>query len=148
MIEQMYGEVKARDKLFALMAVTSAIQVHPDATVRQAYAERIGVENLDYPERRLLALGEKLGFPVIPLAEPMGEHAESTQTYLHGFANTQWGEGHWNEAGHLQAARLCAAKLKRKWQAIRGEGDDPADVVIDAQDAEIVEQILRRREGT
>jgi hypothetical protein len=60
---------------------------------------------------RIKALGERDGFPVLTLAEPMLAYAEQHRVFLHGFKNTKPGEGHWNAMGHQLAGDLIAARL-------------------------------------
>jgi hypothetical protein len=79
--------------------------------VRQRYAEFLGVGDLLYPERRLRALGERSGMEVVTLTEEMQRHADAKRAYLHGFANTRLGFGHWNQAGHALGAELIARRL-------------------------------------
>ena len=38
---------------FAVVIVSIGIQIHPDKAVREAFARRLGVEDLSYPERRI-----------------------------------------------------------------------------------------------
>ena len=124
LIEQCHLETASHDKLFAVMPVTVGVQVHPDPTYRQAYAQRIGTENLLYPNRRLRALGADLGFAVIPIVEEMADYAERRDVFLHGFPNTELGQGHWNEEGHRLAAEICARKLTRIWRGEATRHDD------------------------
>ena len=116
LIDQIHAEVAERGKQFVLMPVTVAIQVDPDPARRRAYARRIGAGDLLYPNRHLRALGAASGFPVISLVEPMRHYAESHHVYLHGFANTSPGKGHWNELGHRLAAEICARELVPIWR--------------------------------
>jgi len=56
-------------------------------------------------------LGDEEGFLVINLAEKMKNHAEKNEIFLHGFANTVMGEGHWNFAGHKIASQIISMEL-------------------------------------
>src|SRR5262250_1846459 len=85
---------------FAVVIVSIGIQVHPDKAVREAFARRLGVEDLSYPERRITQFGERTNTGVINLVPDLQLYAERNHLYLHGFANTSLGSGHWNEAGH------------------------------------------------
>jgi hypothetical protein len=111
LIEQMHTEVADRGRLFAVMPVTVGIQVHPDTSQRRTYAQRIGADDLRYPNRRIQQLGDRLGFPVISIVDEMAAYAERQNTCLHGFPGNDLGEGHWNEAGHRLAAQVCARQL-------------------------------------
>ncbi len=106
-----YEETRQRGVLFVVATGTSAIQIDPDPTVRQAYRDRLGVDELFYPDRRIARLGTRCGFPVVGLAQPMREYAEEHRVYLHGFENTRPGTGHWNAQGHTIAGRVLAECL-------------------------------------
>ena len=64
-----------------------------------------------YPEKRIKKLGDEGDFLVINLAEKMKNYAEKNEIFLHGFANTIMGEGHWNLAGHKIASQIIAKKM-------------------------------------
>ncbi|MFH2203856.1 MAG: SGNH/GDSL hydrolase family protein [Elusimicrobiota bacterium] len=105
-IAAMNREVAARGAEFWVMLVTAGIQVRPE-----------GAQPLDYPNRRLLDLGRREGFPVVDLAPPLRDYAEKHKTFLHGFREQELGRGHWNALGHRLAGeevarRLCARKNK------------------------------------
>lgn len=117
LIQQMNHEVVEHGSRFAMTVVTSGIQVTPDDQKRQQYCEALGVPDLDYANTRLSRLGQELEFPVIVLSEGLRAYAEENEIDLHGFENTAPGEGHWNAAGHREAARLCADHLSRVWKS-------------------------------
>ena len=96
---------------FAAVIVSIGIQVHPDKAAREAFARRLGVEDLSYPERRLMQFGERTNTRVISLVPDLQRYAERSHVYLHGFSNTSLGSGHWNEAGHAAAADIIGARL-------------------------------------
>ena len=107
-------ETKQHGARFVLAVLSTPGSVYPDAQMRVRYAERLGVKSLFYPEERLQRLGEQAGFEVLALAPQMQRRADEKHLFLHGFANTKAGFGHWNEAGHALAAELIAAELCRK----------------------------------
>jgi lysophospholipase L1-like esterase len=119
LIEEMQREVTEHDAMFSVAVVTSGIQVNPDDSIRQAFSRRLGVATLDYAERRLERLGTANAFPVIRLSDQLLSYAKANNEYLHGFANTVAGEGHWNATGHREAARICAKALNEQWAARR-----------------------------
>jgi hypothetical protein len=107
-------EAAAHRRPFFFFTIGSAIQVDPDPSRREAYAKQLGVTDLLYPERRLAELARAAAIPFFPLIEPMQRDAERQHVYLHGFSDTGFGRGHWNERGHELAAELlgdgiCAA---------------------------------------
>ncbi len=107
----LHNETQQQDVLFVVALGNSAIQVDPNPAVRKACQDRLGVDDLLYPDRRVEAIGERCGFPVLSLTMPMREYAEEHQAYLHGFENTRMGTGHWNAEGHALAGRLLAERL-------------------------------------
>jgi lysophospholipase L1-like esterase len=105
------SEADMRKAKFGLITVTTPLQTHPDAHLRAAAAERAGARDLFYAEKRLEALAERHGFPILTLGAPLQNYAESHNVFLHGFANTELGTGHWNVQGHRAAGELLAAWL-------------------------------------
>jgi hypothetical protein len=71
----------------------------------------LAVKDLFYPERRITDIGERAGFPVLNLAPAFQSFADEHHVFLHGFDNTKFGTGHWNEAGHRLAGQLIADRL-------------------------------------
>jgi hypothetical protein len=114
LIRMMQREVHSRGAKFVMVALSNGIQVHPDRRLREAYARKLGVADLLYPERRIEALARREGIPVVLLAPLMQQHAEKHREYLHGFRNAQLGAGHWNEKGHEVASRLISDGLCRR----------------------------------
>lgn len=110
LILAMNDEVKAHGADFAVVTLTTGPQVHPDRGIAGRYLERLGVVDLDEPDRRIRALGEAGGFPVLNLAGPFRAHARAEHVYLHGFP-PDLGGGHWNERGHGLAGKLIAGWL-------------------------------------
>jgi hypothetical protein len=94
----------------AVVTAPYAIQVHPDAGLRAALQERLGVPDLFYPDKRIAEVAGKNGLIAIPLALEMQPLAEKTGVYFHGFEGGL-GRGHWNADGHRAAASLIARRL-------------------------------------
>lgn len=125
LIAAMNKEVEAGGARFFLVSVSNGIQVHPDANLRRQFQEKHGIKDLFYPEARLQALARREGFDFLPLAPAMSSHAERKKTYLHGFAKSGLGEGHWNEEGHRLAGELIADEMARRWRRkpiVSGQG--------------------------
>ena len=110
LLAEMNGEVKAHGARFYVVTLSNGIQVFPDPAAREAFARRVGVGDLFYPERRFQALGEREGFPVYNLAPDLQTYADGTKVFLHGFG-AQRGNGHWNEDGHRVAGELLTREV-------------------------------------
>ncbi len=110
LIAGIHREVAARGARFLVVTLSNPIQAHPDAAAREAFARRLGVRDLFYPERRFQALGAREGFPVFHLAPDLQLYADQHKVFLHGFGR-DLGNGHWNETGHRVAGELLADKL-------------------------------------
>lgn len=113
LIVLMKRESEEGDSRFLLVSLSNPDQVHPDLQHREAVARQLGVPDLFYPDRRLQTLAKREGIELLTLAEPLAVFAEQQGIFLHGFQNTQMGQGHWNAsahqfAGHLMSERICA----------------------------------------
>ena len=111
LLVEIRSDVVHRNRRFGLLAVTTPLQVNPNLEVRTRALEKRQAQDLFYVERRLTELAERYDFPILTLAEPMQKQADSQDLYLHGFANTEMGTGHWNEAGHALAGEHLAEWL-------------------------------------
>jgi hypothetical protein len=112
-IAEMNKEVLRANGRFVVVTATSPIQVDPDAANRERLQKALGVSDLFYTERELRQLGKRLGFPVVTLAEELQAVASSQHVYIHGFANSGIGSGHWNERGHELVADILAREVPR-----------------------------------
>jgi hypothetical protein len=110
LLATMNAEVKSHGARFYVVTLSNGIQVFPDPSARRAFAARLGVADLFYPERRLSALGEREGFPVLNLAPALQTYADEHKVFLHGFGPDR-GNGHWNEEGHRVAGEMIAEWL-------------------------------------
>lgn len=111
LIVLMRDEVRENGADFLVVTLSNSPQVHPDPAVRRAFARRLEVPHLFYPDFRIRDLGKRTSFAVLNLAPLFQSHAESHQVFLHGFENSGVGRGHWNKAGHHLAGRLIAQTL-------------------------------------
>jgi hypothetical protein len=109
----MNREVTAHGALFLVATIATGIQDDPKPLFREKYMKLVHSDNLFYPDDRLRELGEKHGFAVLNLPKPMQEYAEAHQVYLHGFANTNLGLGHWNVEGHQVAGTLLGERIRQ-----------------------------------
>jgi len=110
-IEMVHQEAAAHGARFLVVTLSNGIQVYPDPAVRRAYEQHFGLNTLFYPDLRIKALGQRLGFAVLNLAPPFQEYADRNHVFLHGFGNSHLGFGHWNQAGHRYGGELIAARL-------------------------------------
>jgi hypothetical protein len=110
LISQMHDEAKSRGATFCVVTLSNAAQVSPNPGDYEKTLQTLGLKDLFYPERRILALGEREGFPVLNLAPLLKDYAEKNGVYLHGSGERR-GSGHWNQAGHRAAGEMIAAWL-------------------------------------
>ena len=110
LIAEVRNEAARHGAWTLVMTVPWPAQVRPDPQERAAFAARVGVPDLGYPDRRLEAFGKAHDIPVLALASGMAQAAETQAAFLHGFGDHK-GIGHWNSAGHRVAAELIAGAL-------------------------------------
>ncbi len=110
LLAEMNAEVKAHGARFYVVTLSNGIQVYPDPSAREAFAQRVGAADLFYAERRFANIGEREGFPVYNLAPDLQAYADETKIFLHGFG-AQRGNGHWNEDGHRVAGEMLTRRL-------------------------------------
>jgi hypothetical protein len=104
-------EVAAQQADLLVISFSSAIVVHPSPEVREQFEQHLQTVDVFYASRRLESFALREAMPLISLSEPFQQYAKTNQVYLHGFANTRLGEGHWNIQGHQLAAKLIAPAL-------------------------------------
>ncbi|MBD2446901.1 SGNH/GDSL hydrolase family protein [Nostoc sp. FACHB-152] len=110
LIRLIHNQTIVKKASFAVVTLTTPLQVNPDSSVRQRQ-EVSGVTDWFYPEKRLAALGEKEGFTTINLGQTFQAYAEQNNVCLHGFDNTFRCDGHWNALGHQLAGEIVAKQL-------------------------------------
>lgn len=109
LIREMRDRAAAHGADFWIAGLSSPAQVHPDAAVREAIAEALGVDDLLYADRRVARLAAAEDIPHVALVAPLRAYAERTGAKLHGFGD--FAGGHWNETGHRVAGEALAAAL-------------------------------------
>jgi hypothetical protein len=106
----MRDEIARKGAKFFVVVLTNGVQVHPDPAGRAQLAQRLGVQDLFYPDRRVEQFCMQQGIPVLLLAPPFQEYAAAHHVYLHGFKGSL-GSGHWNQQGHRLAGQMIARWL-------------------------------------
>jgi hypothetical protein len=110
-IRLMRDEVHASGSQFMLMTLSNGIQVNPDRSERDAYAARIGSNDLFLPDRRLSEFAASEQIPSLMMAPILRRWAEANETYVHGFQEPWLCQGHWNVDGHRVAGQELAQAL-------------------------------------
>jgi lysophospholipase L1-like esterase len=111
LLVKMRGEVKARGAEFRVVVLATRPQVLPDPEKRAELRRKLGVKDFSYADQKLQEFGAKENIPVTLLSPALSAYAETHRVYLNGFNESNWGKGHWNEAGHRLAAEAIAADL-------------------------------------
>lgn len=94
-----------------ILLIGTGAQVHPNAGAVAGFARALGVADLGYPVRRLLATADALNVPLVNLPAVLAAQAERDGRSLHGFPEAIPGFGHWNTRGHQGAAEAAAERL-------------------------------------
>lgn len=110
-LEAIEKDCNAMGATFVVVILNNSVEVHPDPDVTAALATKLGVSDLEEPQRQLTASGGRHGFPVIRLLERMRDIARRDKVCFHGFPNASPCAGHWNELGHETAGKLIAEDL-------------------------------------
>lgn len=110
-LEVIQKDCQAMGVKFVVVILNNSVEVHPDPQVTASLALKLGVSDLEEPQRQLIASGDRYGFPVIRLLERMRDIAHRDKVCFHGFPNASPCAGHWNELGHETAGRLIAEDL-------------------------------------
>ena len=108
-VRLLHREILSHQAQPFLFLVTNPSQVDPKQ--QETLKNRLQVQTLDYPEKRIMELGKQLHMPVVPLIYDFQRYAKDHQVYLHGFPNTRMGAGHWNQNGHDLAAKIVAHNI-------------------------------------
>jgi hypothetical protein len=111
LLTEIHRNVQAHSGELWVMIVPMRPQVHPDPAFREALAKKLGVGDLEYAERRIIALGERERFKVVSLGHPMAEYTRRHKVFVNGGGAVAPGDGHWNELGHRLAGELVADRL-------------------------------------
>ena len=104
---------------FWMVVLNYAQEVHPDPSFRLQYQKQYGLASLSGYQRRLKALAQRQGFHSLILAPELGAFAAANRIALHGFWNTPFNEGHYNQAGHQVIGKLIAGALLESSETVR-----------------------------
>lgn len=107
LVARLDAEVRSAGAEFVVVTLSNSGQVTPDEQRRQAFIERLSVEDLFYPERRVAAFCAARDIPCLNLAPTLLARAQQSGEPLHGFGPAL-DYGHWNERGHEAAGELIA----------------------------------------
>jgi hypothetical protein len=113
LLGKMRDEVRAKGAEFLVVTGSAGIQVNPDEATRQAFMQRLGVNDLFYPNERIKAWGQASGVNVLDLAQSLHDYASRNRTFVQGSTETS-GRGHWNELGHQLAGELITKEICAK----------------------------------
>ena len=111
MLETLHEKVKAADARLVVLVTPTAISVHPSLEARAQYRADLGIDDFEYPDRRLQAHSRKTGYALVPLTRRLQQVVQASKEPLHGFDNAAIGFGHWNERGHAHVAAILAQHL-------------------------------------
>lgn len=111
LLRMMRDDLSAVGARFLLTTLSTAVQVHPDPAVRARFAEKLGVDDLLYPDRRLGEFAAREDIDALGLVLPLRARAEAEGKCLHGFDNAIPCGGHWNQLGHRAAGEELARAI-------------------------------------
>ena len=110
LIAQMKDEVESRAAKFVVVTGSNGVQVLPNVDERAAFAKRLGVDDLYYPDRRIAEFCRAHSISAITLAPILAQRAARDKVNLHGFEGNL-GYGHWNQLGHRVAGEEIGKRL-------------------------------------
>jgi hypothetical protein len=110
LIGEMDSEVREHGARFMVVLATNGIQVVPNRELKTAFAKKLGVMDLAYPNRRVTSYCDSHGIAAIDLLPELSAYSEQNGIYLHGFGS-DIGNGHWNKTGHRVAGEAIGRRL-------------------------------------
>jgi len=114
-LEHFVQTVRGDDSDFMLVIVNTAKQAHPDDNYREAFAEFLGADGLDYTNSRLVDFASQQQIPVLDLAPGMLAEAKRQQACLHSDGPQSECRGHFNAEGHEAAGRMIGEAICDYW---------------------------------
>ena len=113
-IREMNREVAKRGAVLFIATLSNGIQVHPNRSVYVEFSNRNRVQDIFYPDKRIIALAKKERIPAVMLAPELRRYAEENNVCVHGFPNALPCDGHWNTHGHRVAGERIATEICRQ----------------------------------
>jgi hypothetical protein len=110
LIREIRDEAEKHGAKFILVSMSNAVQIAVGTDARERAPGKKSPDFF-YPEKRLERAATRDGIDYLPLAPAMRGYADKNKVFLHGFANSKLGYGHWNEDGHGVAADLIAERF-------------------------------------
>lgn len=111
LLELMNQEVKQKAVPFFVFTIGDPMSVLPDPKARQTFTQTNKIQDLFYPDKRVKAVGDRAGFPVLNLSPTFQQYAEQKRVCLHGFDNAMLCQGHWNIEGHRLAGEILSSNV-------------------------------------
>lgn len=108
-LTELNDKVRGDGADFIVATIPTSVQTHPNLAYRDELKQKLGVDDLLFPERQLASFGEEGGFQVFPLVAELQKAAGDR--HFHGFANTGMGHGHMNMTGHRVMAELLTPRV-------------------------------------
>jgi hypothetical protein len=113
-LKLMRDQCAAHHAEFWLVTLDFNIQSEPDLVKRADVFRRYGIDDPDYPDRRLVEFAQREGIRSYWLAPILADYASSHNVALHGFFNTPRNYGHYNEFGDQVVGNLIASELEAR----------------------------------
>jgi hypothetical protein len=99
---------------FWIVISDEVMQSHPSLAERTRFLAEKHLTSLAASDQRIQRFAETHRIPVIPLAPPLAEYAATHGVALHGFPDTRFGIGHWNELGNELAGEALAQEFLKR----------------------------------
>ena len=111
LIKTISDEVQQHGADFLLVILSNGVQVNPDAEYRKHYEQTLAVNDLSYPDQRIMNFAAEHNIPALSLVPYLLSWAEQHNTCVHGFENNMPCSGHWNAHAHALAGKVIADKI-------------------------------------
>ncbi len=126
-LDLMKRECDAHGAEFWLVALDMEMQVHPDLAQRESFRQSLGVATLYESDKRLVAMATAKSIHTMMLAPVLADYSATHHVALHGFFNTKFNDGHWNELGHQIAGQAIAREMRKSSPVIQARDRSAAN---------------------